>query len=131
MTNGRTTKYTEAVKTFIDDVGHATNAQILQHLQATYPDVSATTVHRITARMVERGEIAFAPVTADKSARFDAKTTPHDHFQCTRCDCLRDIKLPPEVCEAIQCQMEDCKCDECLCVQGICKNCIKKSEKKS
>ena len=56
----RTTKYTSAVREFLAVQRHATNTEILAHLQAVYPDISATTVHRITARLYERGELQLA-----------------------------------------------------------------------
>lgn len=121
----RSTKYTSAVKAYMQTVGHATNGQILQYLRQDYPDVSATTVHRITGRMVDRGELSYAPVATDKSARFDVNLQPHDHFQCSRCDRLRDIILPSELFNSIQEMMGECRLNSRLNVQGSCETCIK------
>ena len=102
MSTERVTKYVTAVQAYMQQASHATNAQILAYLQQTYPELSATTVHRITTRMVERGQLAFAPAGKDQAARFDANTAPHDHFQCGGCDRLRDVALPAMVFDAMK-----------------------------
>lgn len=89
-----------------------------------YPGLSATTIHRITTRMIGRGELAEAPPAQDNAARFDAMTIPHDHFQCVHCDHLRDIVLPQAVFVAIQEQMGDCKLTGRLTIKGSCNKCI-------
>lgn len=124
----RNTKYTDALRVFIARQGHATNAAILTELQKTFPDLSATTVHRITSRMVMRSELATAPVTRDNSARFDATITPHDHFHCTNCDCLRDIPLSLAIRQQIQDQLGDCELSGPLTISGICTNCKMKEQ---
>ncbi|HEY5667794.1 MAG TPA: transcriptional repressor [Candidatus Saccharimonadales bacterium] len=125
MTSERTTKYTAAVAAYMQEVGHASNAQILAHLQRTYPDLTATTVHRITARMLERGDLSSAPTANDNAARFDSNTSPHDHFQCGCCGRLRDVTLPQDVFNAIQAKLGDCKISGRLIIQGACARCIK------
>lgn len=130
MISERTTKYTNAVKTFVADGWHPTNSQILIHLRQTYPNLSATTVHRITARMVERGELACAPPTKDNCARFDSNTTPHDHFQCVHCDTLRDVELPQHIFDSVQHLMGDCKLNGRLNIQGSCGKCLNHTEER-
>lgn len=131
MVDVRTTKYTQAVADFMKQAGHATNAQILERLHQGYPDLSATTVHRITARMLERGELAAAPPALDNSARFDANLTPHDHFHCLDCDKLRDLQLPEEVANLIQDCVGDCRPTGRLNIQGSCTKCLTDKEDKS
>lgn len=121
----RTTKYTAAVAEYMAKAGHATNAVILSHLQKTYPEVSATTIHRITTRMVERSELATAPSSLDNAARFDINLQPHDHFQCIHCDGLRDIELPESVVESLVSIMGDCRLTGRLTIQGKCAKCCK------
>lgn len=106
--------------------GHATNVELLGRLRAIYPGLSATTVHRITARMVERGELQMAPSSRDNNMRFDANLSPHDHFMCDQCGLLRDANLGdivrPEIERAIG---SDCSISGSLTVSGICKQCHK------
>lgn len=123
MITARTTKYTTDVVAYVRQVGHASNAQILRHLQLDYPELSATTVHRITTRLVERGELATAPVGPDNAALFDANTAPHDHFQCQGCGRLQDVILPANIFAEIQSLIGDCRLNGRLVVQGSCENC--------
>jgi Fur family transcriptional regulator, peroxide stress response regulator len=122
----RTTKYTSLVHKCLETEGHATNMTILQHVQRAYPSVSATTIHRITSRMVERGELTLAPATNNNSLRFDARLSPHDHFQCLRCDCLRDMDIPQEIITSLQKSTGDCRFTGRLNIQGICADCLRK-----
>jgi Fe2+ or Zn2+ uptake regulation protein len=82
MITERSTRYTQAAMKYMESARHATNGQILDELRHTYPDLSATTVHRITTRMLERGELICALPTTDKLSRFDVNTTQHNHFHC-------------------------------------------------
>lgn len=124
----RSTKYTTAVKAYLARVGHATNSQILNHLRQASPELSATTVHRITVRLVARGELAAAPADKDNAARFDINTDPHDHFHCLRCDRLRDVELPAALFDSLQSMMGDCRLNGRLTVQGSCDKCLRHME---
>ena len=124
----RTTKYTTAVATYLEQVGHATNADILAALQHDYPDLSATTVHRITCRMAERGELQLAP-SLSNTMRYDANLAPHDHFMCNRCGMLRDALLGDTIRPTIEQSIGDgCSISGSLTVSGICKNCHQKED---
>lgn len=124
----RTTKYISAVRELMTKFGHATNAELLTHLQINYPSLSATTVHRITARMTERGELQLAPTGRDNALRYDANLAPHDHFHCDSCGLLRDADLGslirPQIEKAIG---SDCSISGSLTVSGICKQCHKEA----
>jgi Fe2+ or Zn2+ uptake regulation protein len=124
----RITKYTEAVFAYMQSKGHATNADIAKHLRKTYPDISATTIHRITTRMVERSELVLAPPALGNLTRLDSNTADHHHFQCLRCDCLRDIDLPPDIIELIQDRLGDCQISGQLNIQGVCAHCLKEEK---
>lgn len=125
QTATRTTKYTQAVQDYIQLKGHATNAEILAHLKHTYPELSATTVHRITARLLERGVIGVAPNAADGSARFDANLEPHDHFACTHCAGLRDVTIDRALLTSLEDELGGCKITGQLLVQGSCSHCAR------
>jgi Fur family peroxide stress response transcriptional regulator len=124
MSTDRTTKYVYAVREHIQQVGHATNGELLAILRARYPDLSATTIHRITARMHERGELQLAPSGAANNLRYDANTEPHDHFMCEVCGVLRDATLSGELRPLIEQAIGDgCSISGSLTVSGICKHC--------
>lgn len=129
MINERRTKYTQAVKDYLALEGHATNLQILNELHLSYMELSATTIHRITTRLVDRGELSIGPSAMDHSQRFDINLKPHDHFHCTQCDRLRDVVLSAETFKSIQNSVVDCKLNGRLTIQGICNKCINNKEK--
>ncbi len=126
----RITKYIVAVKAFTEKAGHATNAELLTALQRAFPNLSATTIHRITSRLVERGELLLAPAGQDNVLRFDANTIPHDHFMCMKCGLLRDANLDENVRPLIEKSIGDgCEISGRLVVSGLCKKCKKKGLK--
>jgi Fur family peroxide stress response transcriptional regulator len=126
----RETRYSKQITTLIAKLGHATNAEILKDLRSIYPDISATTVHRSSARLADRGVIALAPPDIHGSMRYDANIEPHDHFVCTNCGGIRDIdvaeKLTPEISKALG----GCKITGRLLIHGSCETCLSKKEGK-
>jgi Fe2+ or Zn2+ uptake regulation protein len=125
--NRRQTKYCKSIEHILSSLGHATNAEMLAILRERYPDVSATTVHRATARLAERHIIGTAPTTLDGSMRYDANIMPHDHFQCTRCDILRDIDIKDSIVTVIEGSLNGCRISGRLTIRGICSKCISTS----
>jgi Fur family transcriptional regulator, peroxide stress response regulator len=101
--SSRQTKYCEAIREILSRFSHATNNELLTELKKTYPQLSATTVHRATARLAGRDEISPAPAGLDGAMRYDANTKPHDHFMCTVCDCRISGRLT---------------------ISGVCKRCL-------
>lgn len=125
----RKTKYCTEIKKILSDMGHATNYELLQELKKSFPELSATTVHRATARLCDRSEIAEAPSAKDGSKRYDANTTPHDHFLCVKCDLLRDADIRDKVIPILESSMDDCRISGSLTVSGVCKSCMKLDRK--
>lgn len=120
----RNTKYSTAVREHLQRLGHATNAELLDALRQTYPSLSATTVHRITGRLLQRKEVQLAPSGEANVLRFDANTKPHDHFMCLNCGMLRDADLDKKVRPLIEESIGDgCAISGRLVVSGLCKQC--------
>jgi Fur family peroxide stress response transcriptional regulator len=120
----RTTRYVTAVREVLNKMGHASNTEILDNVKELYPSVSATTIHRVTARLLERGEIRLAPTKKDNAMRFDGNATLHDHFMCTICEQLRDTVFDQPIRRQIEKLISDgCSISGDLTVTGICKNC--------
>ncbi len=129
MTNANTaqarqTKYCNAIKQALINLGHATNNDLLYELRQTYPDLSATTVHRATSRLASRGEISVAPASRDGSMRYDAKIKAHDHFLCDNCGSLMDIDVKHKLSAMLNDSICDCQITGRLVISGICKNCL-------
>lgn len=129
ITIERTSKYMAATHTLMQRLGHATNAEILDELRRNYPELSATTVHRITTRMIERNELQLAPSALHNVMRYDYNVMPHDHFICNRCDKLRDTNLNVNIRPLIEQSIGDgCSISGSLTVSGICKTCQKEGK---
>jgi len=119
----RETKYCNAIRSAITKLGHASNRDFLLALQAQYPELSATTVHRATARLAARGEIGIAPNNKQGAVRYDALATAHDHFNCSVCDRLCDAHIKDKLLNLIGDTMKDCSISGNVAVTGICRDC--------
>ena len=124
-TKQRQTKYCQAIEAVLQSKGHATNAELLAKLQTSFPDLSATTVHRATARLAVRGTIAIAPTAKDGSMRYDANTKPHDHFLCDNCGLLRDTDVKDKIIPILESSIDGCTISGQLTISGTCKQCIR------
>ena len=125
----RRTKYSQAVHDIIVELGHATNAVIATKLRNEFDDVSDTTVHRVTKRLVEDGVVGFAPAANDGSHRFDENTELHDHFECAHCDRLRDISIGNDIRKILSAELDGCMLSGRLLITGDCRSCITKGGK--
>ncbi len=125
----RQTKYSKAVTDFLEKHDHATNSQILEYLHEIYPELSATTVHRVTARLCEQNRLAIAPPSSDGSMRYDYKTKPHDHFICNSCGGIRDIDVAESLIPLVNKALGGCKISGNLLIHGSCETCILNSNK--
>jgi Fe2+ or Zn2+ uptake regulation protein len=111
----------------MNTAGHATNTSIHKELTKTYPDLSATTVHRATSRLAARGVLAIAPPDTNGSIRYDITTHAHDHFMCEKCGVLKDAYLGHTVRSNIEKSIgSDCTISGRLTVGGLCKSCTAK-----
>lgn len=123
LTQERQTKYCQAIEEALHTLGHASNSQLLHILRADYPGLSATTVHRATARLAARGKIGIAPSDQDGAIRYDANTVPHDHFLCSNCGLLRDTDVKDKVVPVLEHAIDGCSISGRLTISGICKQC--------
>lgn len=124
--NGRQTKYATAVYDALTQLEHATNSQILAAVQEIYPEVSATTIHRVTTRLKARGKISCAPKPTNGSERYDINPEPHHHFMCVRCSGICDMPQTDEARRVIEQLKElsgECAIAGTLTLSGVCKEC--------
>lgn len=122
----RETKYTRAIRTILERLGHATNAEIAHTVRLDFPNVSDTTVHRITSRFYDDGMFGLAPKATDGSLRYDANAVFHDHFMCEGCGAIKDVVLPQPVRSEIQGLLDGCCLNGSLTLVGECKKCKEK-----
>lgn len=97
MFSMRNTPQTTAIYDALSRLHHATNIELLTAVQSQFPDISATTVHRITKRLVQEGRIGELRSPLDGTMLFDANPNPHYHFGCRPCGAVQDISLTPEL----------------------------------
>ena len=92
----RTLKYSrqrESIKEFLNSrTDHPTAVTIYHNLQKVYPNISLGTVYRNLSLLTELCEINRIS-TEEGGDRFDAVTTPHNHFYCRKCQRLLDLKM--------------------------------------
>ena len=119
----RITKYTDSILSILCQLQHATNAEIASRLRELYSNVSDTTVHRITQRLQSDGIIGLAPASRQGCLRYDFSPESHDHFICSQCDSLQDIKVPDSVRCQIERQLDGCCFDGPLVITGVCQQC--------
>ena len=119
----RITKYTDSILSILCQLQHATNAEIASRLRELYSNVSDTTVHRITQRLQSDGVIGLAPASRQGCLLYDFSPESHDHFICSECDSLQDIKVPDSVRCQIERQLDGCCFDGPLAITGVCQQC--------
>ena len=119
----RITKYSDSILSILCQLQHATNAEIASRLRELYSNVSDTTVHRITQRLQSDGVIGLAPASRQGCLRYDFSPESHDHFICSECDSLQDIKVPDSVRCQIERQLDGCYFDGPLVITGVCQQC--------
>ena len=118
----RMTHQTKQVLFSARKLGHATNAAIQHDVQTQLPDLSATTVHRITTRLIENGLLALGPEL--KGSRIiDANVMPHDHFVCEQCDGIKDVIISDHSRRELQQQVDALMLQSRLTITGDCTQC--------
>lgn len=117
-----TTIQTDTVLTAVRRLGHATNLELHAAIADQLPQLALTSLHRITARMVERGEIGLAP-SDGRQVVLDARPETHDHFVCTECGGILDIALPDSTLSVIQEQLGRHLVRDGIVVRGRCERC--------
>ena len=72
---------------------HPSAEMLYARLKSEFPDLSLGTVYRNLAMFVADGD-AVSLGTVSGQERYDADTTPHAHFICTCCGCVKDVCSP-------------------------------------
>jgi Fe2+ or Zn2+ uptake regulation protein len=119
----RTTKYRTDVLEILKTMRHATNSEIHEKLKDSYPALSATTVHRVTNRLLERGVVSSAPSDQKGSKRYDINPQAHDHFICSLCGRIRDLDVAASFIPKISKELGGCSISGRLVIHGECDKC--------
>lgn len=118
----RTTLQTTRVVDEIQKAGHITNHDLWQKVQETLPGITLSSIHRITMRLRENGEIGCAPVAAGESV-LDCNPEPHSHFVCRGCNKVKDIEISDSVITSLQEQIGSDIVERSVSIIGSCHNC--------
>lgn len=71
---------------------HPTADMIYTDIRMIFPNISLGTVYRNLSLLSEIGEIKKVS-TGDGVDRYDADTTPHNHFVCRQCNAVMDLDM--------------------------------------
>lgn len=71
---------------------HPTADMIYESVRQIYPNISLGTVYRNLSLLVSIGEIIKIS-TPEGADRFDARTSPHNHFICRKCHHVMDLEM--------------------------------------
>ncbi|MCI9546854.1 MAG: transcriptional repressor [Lachnospiraceae bacterium] len=71
---------------------HPTADMIYENVRQIYPNISLGTVYRNLSLLVSLGEIIKIS-TPEGADRFDARTSPHNHFICQKCHRVMDLEM--------------------------------------
>ena len=100
---------------------------VYENMKQIYPNISLGTVYRNLSLLADLGEIQKLS-SFGGADRFDARTTPHCHFMCTRCGRVMDVfsehidrSLEDIAADFKDGQISDYKAR----FFGICKECLK------
>lgn len=84
----------EAIVSFLKNrKDHPTADAVYQEIRQDIPNISLGTVYRNLSLLADRGDILRLSCDG-KVDRFDADITPHYHFICKNCGCVKDIIIP-------------------------------------
>lgn len=71
---------------------HPTADMIYTDIRKVFPNISLGTVYRNLSLLTEIGEVKKLS-TGDGVDRYDADTSPHNHFVCRRCHAVIDLDM--------------------------------------
>ena len=87
-------KQRDSIKEFLmGRKDHPTAAVVSDNVRRSFPNISLGTVYRNLTLLADIGEISRIHV-GDGVDHFDADTSPHYHFICSECGCVRDLDMP-------------------------------------
>ena len=92
--NLKHSKQRDSIKEFLmGRKDHPTAAVVYDNVRRSFPNISLGTVYRNLTLLADIGEISRIHV-GDGVDHFDADTSPHYHFICSECGCVRDLDMP-------------------------------------
>ena len=94
---------------------HPSVDTVYEAVSVDQPTFSRTTVYNSLHALVQAGLARELPLCSEER-RYDAGLTPHAHFLCNACGCIKDVPLAPDTVHQLLLK-ENSELDGCL-VQG-------------
>ena len=130
MAELRRSRQREAIKSFLmTRKDHPTADVVYQNVKKDYPEISLGTVYRNLTLLSDMGEILRLRL-GDGIDHFDADTSNHHHFICTRCGSVIDLTMDhlSEVDDIAQKCFEGTIQGHVIYFYGICNKCSEKKK---
>lgn len=118
----RNTPQQRAVLEALEILRHATNLELLRAVRPHFPELTVTSIHRMTKRLIAAGRLGRGPAV-DGVVLIDANPEPHDHFWCTGCNAIRDLTISEAVYGELQRETGQDVVRRGLVIMGLCKPC--------
>ena len=121
-------KQRESIKNFlVTRYDHPTAETVYLNIRKEFPNISLGTVYRNLSLLADLGEIQKLS-SFGGADRFDARTTPHCHFMCTKCGRVMDV-FSEHIDESLESIASDFKDGQISDYKarffGICNDCLK------
>ena len=116
----------ESIKEFLRTrTDHPTADVVYENMKLIYPNISLGTVYRNLTLLADIGEIQRLRV-GDGVDHFDADTSLHYHFVCTKCGCVEDLDMDSieEINEAASARFDGQIDGHVTYFYGTCGNCL-------
>ena len=115
----------EILRELVGAKDHPSAEVVFGRVRRRLPTISLDTVYRTLSTFDDLGLVMRVPVTGDQG-RFDADTSPHHHFVCSRCKSIYDflwsefdeLELPANS------QSLGRTADRRVVVRGVCQACL-------
>ncbi len=120
----------EAIQEYLQSTtAHPTADIVYENVRKEFPQISLGTVYRNLNLLVSIDE-AIKIASKDGSDRFDARVSPHYHFVCSECGCVKDI--PMSLLSGVEEEANDFTQDIIMgheiMFRGICQNCYEEKQ---
>ncbi len=79
---------------------HPSVDTVYEAVSVDQPTFSRTTVYNSLHALVQAGLVRELPLCTEER-RYDAGLTPHAHFRCVACGCIKDISMMPHAVESV------------------------------
>lgn len=108
---------------------HPTADIVYMNVRQQNPNISLGTVYRNLTLLADIGEIRRLHLS-DAVDRFDADTSPHYHFVCNKCGCVKDLYMDKmdSILEAAQQHFDGRITGHLTYFNGICHDCVQGTE---